>query len=84
MSQLARDIERRILVTEKEDIGDVHPHTKKGDFVCFLAACSVPVVLRPREEGDYVAVGNVTLQGQDVAREIGNAFPSQKIRLKIY
>ena len=40
------------------------PHdTRKGDEVCLLLRCRVPVVLRQRIEGGYELVGEVYLHG---------------------
>jgi hypothetical protein len=80
----ARAPDRRVLVTDMGYIGSVHAHAKKGDLICIMDGCSVPIVLRPREGGGYIVVGNVFMYGLDVTREINSSDPSLKTRFEIH
>lgn len=59
--------ETRSSVAEKDDyelFGLGPPRMKEGDFICILYGCSVPVVLRAREQGCYRLVGEVYVHGK--------------------
>jgi hypothetical protein len=43
---------RRIMVTDEGHVGVAPKEARKGDMVCVLFGCSVPVVLRRREQCD--------------------------------
>lgn len=65
------DKDKRLAVTKKGYIGKVPGHAKKGDLICLLLGCGVPVVLRERGEGGYEVVGESYVHG--VMR--GNLWP---------
>lgn len=54
---------RRLVTTHQGFIGMAPPRAKQGDAVCVLFGCSVPVVLRRREdqEGEWEFVGECYL-----------------------
>ncbi|KAF2162445.1 hypothetical protein M409DRAFT_27070 [Zasmidium cellare ATCC 36951] len=58
-----RDMARRLAVTESGHVGIVPQQAQKGDLVCVLYGCSVPVILRPLAKGQYRLVGECYLQG---------------------
>ena len=37
---------RRLLITSSGYIGNVHPQAQKGDWICMIQGCKMPVVLR--------------------------------------
>ena len=55
-----RHMSMRLCVTEQGTIGMVPQRARKGDSVCVLIGCSVPVVLRRQEGGLYEFVGGLT------------------------
>ncbi|KAK4611769.1 Heterokaryon incompatibility protein 6, OR allele [Fulvia fulva] len=54
---------RRLAVTEKGHVGMVTKNARKGDVVCVLFGCSVPMVLRNIGKGEYEVVGECYLEG---------------------
>jgi heterokaryon incompatibility protein (HET) len=55
---------RRLLVTERGYVGMAPPRAKKGDLICILLGCSVPVLLRRySSEGLYQFVGECYVDG---------------------
>lgn len=54
---------RRLAVTENGYLGMAACRAMKGDLVCVLFGCSIPVLLREREEGRYEFVGECYLDG---------------------
>ena len=55
-------LEKRLLVTETGYIGMAPFEARKGDMVCLLLGCRVPVVLRKFGEG-YQLIGDVYVHG---------------------
>jgi hypothetical protein len=53
---------RRIVTTEKGYIGMVPELCRRGDLICVLFGCSVPVVLRPKD-GHYLFIGESYVHG---------------------
>ncbi|KAI1277427.1 heterokaryon incompatibility protein-domain-containing protein [Xylaria sp. FL0933] len=54
----------RLMVTRKGHIGMAAPRAMKGDLVCVLFGCSVPVLLRPSQQGDtFIFIGECFLDG---------------------
>lgn len=45
-------IPRRLMVTEEGRVGIAPRQAEKGDLVCVLFGCNVPVILRPYPEGE--------------------------------
>lgn len=60
---LLASLHKRLLFTQDGFIGMAPPETKKGDVVCLLLGCRVPVVLRERIEGGYELVGEAYVHG---------------------
>jgi hypothetical protein len=57
-------MEGRFTVTDEGHVGITAAHARKGDMVCVLFGCSIPVVLRPvGVEGRYEFVGECYLHG---------------------
>jgi hypothetical protein len=54
---------RRLLVTDKGYIGVVDPKAQKGDIIVVLYGCSVPLMLRPRNEGGFMLIGEAYVHG---------------------
>lgn len=54
---------KRLLFTYEGYIGMAPHETRKGDKICLLLGCRVPVVLRQRVEGGYELVGEVYVHG---------------------
>jgi hypothetical protein len=65
-------------------VGWAHPRSQKGDMICILEGCTVPVVLRVRVEGDFFLVGDGyvhgIMDGQEMERDGGVDW----IEIKIY
>lgn len=56
-------IDRRLTITERGYFGLVPTGAKQGDIVSVLFGCSVPVLLRLTENGDYFLVGETYVHG---------------------
>lgn len=54
---------RRLMVTLNGSIGLVPIDAQRGDIVCLLLGCNVPLVLRAAENQHYNVVGNCYLHG---------------------
>lgn len=54
---------KRLLITQEGRIGMAPHQARKGDMVCILLGCRVPVLLRERQEGGYELVGEAYVQG---------------------
>ncbi len=54
---------KRLLITHEGRIGMAPHEARKGDKVCILLGCRVPVLLRERQEGGYELVGEAYVQG---------------------
>lgn len=59
----ATTLSRRLLMTEQGYIGMAPTEARKGDRVCLLLGCRVPVLLRKCEEGGYELVEDVYAHG---------------------
>lgn len=57
------DMARRLAVTNSGHVGMVPQNCRKGDLVCVLYGCSVPVVLRALLHSQYQLIGECYLQG---------------------
>ena len=55
--------QRRFFITKKGYFGLAHQEVEVGDEVCVLVGCSVPVVLRFHERGQYLFLGDAYVQG---------------------
>ncbi|KAK8045770.1 hypothetical protein PG996_013834 [Apiospora saccharicola] len=54
----------RLMITNQGGIGLVSQKAKKGDFICVLLGCSVPVLLRQSRDGDnFTLIGECFLDG---------------------
>ena len=54
----------RLMTTDRNEVGWAHPDARPGDCVFLLAGCSMPAILRPREDGaSYTVVGHAYLDG---------------------
>ncbi|RDW69991.1 hypothetical protein BP5796_08388 [Coleophoma crateriformis] len=59
-----RTMSRRLMVTADGNIGMAPAAAKKGDIVCVLFGCSIPVVLREgNNDGTYALVGECYVHG---------------------
>ena len=56
-------LHKRLLFTHEGYIGMAPHSSSKGDKVCLLLGCRVPVVLRERREGRYELVGEAYVHG---------------------
>lgn len=56
-------LHKRLLFTHEGYIGMAPHHSSKGDKVCLLLGCRVPVVLRERRDGGYELVGEAYVHG---------------------
>ncbi|KAF2674498.1 hypothetical protein BT63DRAFT_449489 [Microthyrium microscopicum] len=66
-------LERRLLVTEHGYIGMAPLRAKKGDMVCILFGCSVPVVLRlTDDDGSFTFIGECYLDGFTAGEALSN------------
>jgi hypothetical protein len=55
---------RRLMVSQKGMLGMAPINAKKGDLICVLFGCSVPLLLRPRHsQGEYEFIGECYLDG---------------------
>ncbi|KAH7333365.1 heterokaryon incompatibility protein-domain-containing protein [Rhexocercosporidium sp. MPI-PUGE-AT-0058] len=54
---------RRLAVTEKGYLGMAASRARRGDLVCVLLGCSIPVLLRPVGEDTFELVGECYLDG---------------------
>lgn len=55
---------RRLIITDQGYIGLARNETQKGDIVCLLFGASVPMILRPRDDGvSYTFVGDAYIYG---------------------
>lgn len=58
---------RRLITTEKGYLGQARKDVQRGDLVCILLGCSVPVILRPHTDGPisrcYRLVGEAYVHG---------------------
>jgi hypothetical protein len=67
---------RRLAVTERGLLGMAACRARKGDLVCVLFGCSIPVLLRERGDGTCEFIGECYLDGfmngeaLDKAREL--------------
>ncbi|RFU23924.1 hypothetical protein B7463_g12414, partial [Scytalidium lignicola] len=55
--------ERNLSITSKGYIGAVPQEAQKGDLICILFGCSVPVVLRSGDNDTYKLIGECYLHG---------------------
>jgi hypothetical protein len=53
----------RFMTTKKGFFGWAHARAEQGDHLFLLRGCSVPVILRAREEGGYTVVGDAYVEG---------------------
>ncbi|KAE8447302.1 hypothetical protein EG329_010860 [Mollisiaceae sp. DMI_Dod_QoI] len=53
----------RFMTTKKGYVGWSHINAIRGDYICILAGCSVPVILRAREDGGFHIVGDAYVGG---------------------
>jgi hypothetical protein len=66
-------MEGRLTVTDEGHFGITAAHARKGDIVCVLLGCSIPVVLRPvGEKGRYEFIGECYLYGFMYGAAVGN------------
>ncbi|KUI55525.1 Heterokaryon incompatibility protein 6, OR allele [Cytospora mali] len=68
MRGVMKDTFRRIMVTDEGHVGVAPQRAQKGDMVCVLFGCSIPVVLRKCEQNDtkepvYELIGECYLDG---------------------
>ena len=54
---------KRLMFTHEGYIGMAPHHARKGDIVCLLLGCRIPVVLRERKEGGFRLVGEAYVHG---------------------
>lgn len=54
---------RRLIITRMGIICMAPGKTRRGDLVCVLLGCNIPVVLRPAEDGKYALVGECYVDG---------------------
>lgn len=55
---------KRLVITETGQLAMAPRRSRKGDIICILYGCSVPVVLRARSEhGDYQFIGECYVDG---------------------
>ncbi|ROV98390.1 hypothetical protein VMCG_07200 [Cytospora schulzeri] len=78
---------RRIMVTDEGHVGVAPKRAQKGDLVCVLFGCSVPVVLRKREQGDadepvYELIGECYLDGFMNGEALRLGKPSHDFKIK--
>ena len=73
----------RFMITSKGYVGWAHPRAEKGDKVCILKGCSVPILLRSRPEGCYVVVGDAYVHGIMNGEAMAEARPSDWVDLEI-
>lgn len=50
---------RRAVITAKGRIGNVHPQARKGDVICVVPGCSMPVALCRKDTIKYEVIGDV-------------------------
>lgn len=76
-----RHMSMRLCVTEQGTMGMVPQRARKGDSVCVLIGCSVPVVLRRQEGGLYEFVGECYLQNFMDGEALMNGYQAQTFGL---
>lgn len=57
------DFDKRLVITEQGCIGKVSGISRKGDVICLLYGCGVPVVLRKHDRGGYMLIGESYIHG---------------------
>jgi hypothetical protein len=66
-------ISRRLMVSKKGFLGMAPNRSRKGDIVCILFGCSVPVVLRKAADGTkYVFIGECYVDGYMAGEAVGD------------
>ena len=51
------------MITSTGYIGWAHPRAQPGDQIFVVGGCTVPVILRSRDNGGYVLVGDAYVEG---------------------
>jgi hypothetical protein len=74
----------RFMTTKKGYVGWAHPRSQKGDIICILEGCTVPVILRARAEGDFVLVGDGYVHGIMEGQELESHWGVDWIEIKIH
>jgi hypothetical protein len=74
----------RFMTTKKGYVGWAHPRSQKGDIICILEGCTVPVILRARAEGDFVLVGDGYVHGIMEGQELEKNWGVDWIEIKIH
>jgi hypothetical protein len=59
----AVEMARRLIITGRGYVGMAPSRAAKGDIVCVLFGCSIPVLLREIDRGSYAFIGEVYLDG---------------------
>lgn len=69
----------RLMTSRNNRVGMVPEKSRKGDLVCVLLGCSVPVLLRETEhEGQYINVGECFLDQCMVGEAVGQSDWSER------
>ena len=55
--------EKSLISTSKGYIGWAYTQVRRGDHICILSGCSVPVILRSREDGGFYVLGDAFVEG---------------------
>jgi hypothetical protein len=74
---------RQLIKTKRGYLGLAPEAAEKGDLVCILYGCSVPVVIREVEGGDHELVGECYIHGMMDGAALGVQV-SQKIPKKMF
>lgn len=60
---IVAEMARRLVTMRAGHVGMAPCRSMKGDMVCLLYGCSIPVLLRERESGSYEFIGEVYVDG---------------------
>jgi hypothetical protein len=75
---------RRLITTNKGHIGMGPCRVRKGDGICVLLGCSIPLILQPRQgQPSYQVVGECYLHGF-MDGEVLKELESGKFKIEEY
>jgi hypothetical protein len=63
LKEVAKHLRRRLATTSEGSLGMVPEFARKGDVICVLLGCSVPVILRERKSNGFEFIGEAYIHG---------------------
>jgi hypothetical protein len=82
--ELELEEEKFLVSTKKGYIGWAYPKVRPGDHVCILTGCSVPVILRRREEGGFNLLGDGYFEGMMKGETVAKLSDEDWTELEIH